>query len=158
MDRWVKYYEASGQGYLHFCLWMESMGCVWGAHYLPHDAEQTRQGIEATTSAISQLRNIRPSWNWRVVPRIQRVQHGIDLCRLEFPQYEFDEEGCKEGIAHVEAYSRGWNNTLQWWSDEPMHNQHSHCADALRQKAQGYIPVGQSPIPRKTPRRSGLTA
>lgn len=157
-DRWVRFHEASGKGYLHFILWMESMGCVWGRHYLPHDAEQTRQGVEATTSAISQLRSIRPSWDWIIVDRVQRVQHGIDLCRLEFPQYEFDEEGTKEGLAHVEAYSRGWNNTLQWWADEPRHDEHSHCCDALRQKAQGYIPIGLPVAPRKTPRRSGLTA
>lgn len=158
MDRWVRFYEASGQGYLHFILWMEAQQCVWGRHYLPHDAEQKRQGVNATTDAVSQMRAIRPSWDWHVVPVVSWVQHGIDLARTEFPQYQFDEEGTKEGIAHLEAYSRGWNNTLQWWSDEPRHDEHSHCADAFRQKAQGYVPIGQPITPRKTPRRSGMTA
>lgn len=158
MDRWVKFHEASGQGYLYFILWMEAQGCVWGRHYLPHDAEQKRQGINATTDAVSQMRLIRPSWDWSVVPRVASVQHGIDITKLEFPRYEFDEEGTKEGIAHLEAYSRGWNNTLQWWADEPRHDEHSHCADAFRQKAQGYIPIGAPATPRKTRRPTGMTA
>jgi len=161
MDRWVKFYEASGQGYLHFILWMEKLQCVWGAHYLPHDSSQSKQDVEAVTSAISQLRGIRPTWTWNKVPVIKRVQHGIDLVREEFEQYEIDEEGCKEGIAHLEAYTRGWSNTLQWWTDEPRHDEHSHCADAFRQKAQGYTRIGHAPAHRNrntTRRATGLTA
>lgn len=160
MDRWVRFYEENNKGYLHFILWMEKHECVWGKHYLPHDAEQTRQGVNATTDAVSQCRSIRPTWDWQTVDRIQSVQHGINLVNQEFPQYEFDEEGCKEGIAHLEAYTRGWNNTLQWWADKPRHDEHSHCADAFRQKAQGYIPIGQAPSLHKKPRRraTGLNA
>ncbi|MFG6524482.1 hypothetical protein [Sulfitobacter sp. M23508] len=161
MDRWVKYYEDNNKGYLDFILWMETHGCVWGEHFLPHDAEQSRQHVNAVTDAVTQMRSIRPSWTWRVVDRIQNVQHGIALVNQEFDQYEFDEEGCKEGIAHLEAYTRGWNNTLQWWTDQPRHDEHSHCADAFRQKAQGYTPPNQAPSLRNRKQRrraTGLTA
>jgi hypothetical protein len=140
MDRWIHYHEQSGAGYLHFVQWMEAHGYLWGSHFLPHDASQTRQGVEATTSPLSMLREMRPSWDWRVVPRVSSVQHGIDLLRTDFATYCFDEEGCKEGLLHLEAYSREWNTRLQCWADYPRHDEHSHAADALRQKAQGYVP------------------
>lgn len=160
MDRWTHFYEESGKGYLHFILWLESLGCVFGGHYLPHDGSHSEQDVERITSPITKLREIRPTWDWRIVDRIKRRQHGIDLVNLEFDTYEFDEEGTKEGIAHVEAYTRGWSNTLQWWTDDPRHDEHSHCADAFRQKAQGYTPPGQTPAYRNKPRRraTGLNA
>lgn len=160
MDRWTNFYEESGKGYLHFILWLEKLGCVWGAHYLPHDSSHNEQDAERITSPITKMREIRPQWDWRIVPRVKRVQHGIDLVNLEFDTYEFDEEGTKEGISHLEAYSRGWSNTLQWWTDDPRHDEHSHCADAFRQKAQGYTPPGQTASARNRPRprATGLTA
>lgn len=161
MDRWTNFYENNNQGYLHFILWLETLGCVWGAHYLPHDGSNAKQGIEAVTSPVMQVRSVRPAWDWIIVPRISRVQHGIDLVHQEFSHYEFDEEGCKEGIAHLEAYSRGWNNQQQWWSENPRHpSEHNHAADALRQKAQGYTPPNQLPALRNKHRRraTGMTA
>lgn len=160
MDRWGRYYEKSNEGYLHFVLWMEQMQCVWGTHYLPHDGENNKQGVEGVTKPIMQLREIRPTWKWQKVDRVRNIQHGINLVNQEFPTYEFDEEGCKEGIAHLEAYTRGWNTTVQWWSEKPRHDEHSHCADAFRQKAQGYTPPFQLPTANKKSRSrpTGLTA
>jgi hypothetical protein len=160
MDRWTHFYEESSKGYLHFILWLEAQGCVWGAHYLPHDGSHARQDVESITSPVMQLRKIRPTWDWQIVDRIKSVQHGIDLTNQEFDTYEFDEVGCKEGIPHIEAYTRGWNNTIQWWSDQPRHDEHSHCCDALRQKSQGYTPAGQPTSLRNRNRRraTGMTA
>jgi hypothetical protein len=172
VDHWVRFYEAAGAGYLHFILWLESQGCIWGTHYLPHDADQKRQQNQkepsefAIASPVMILREMRPSWDFQVVPRVQTIQHGIDLVRQDFSTYWFDEEGCKEGLAHIEAYSREWNTRLQCWHDHPRHDEHSHAADALRQKAQGYsagTPLTASNRTANTgraPRRraSGMTA
>lgn len=161
MDRFVGFREASGEGLLPFVLWMESLGCTWGTHYLPHDASHQKQGIEQNTSTLAQFRELRPSWNFVVVPRVQTIQHGIDLVRADFDTYEFDEEGCKEGLAHVEAYSREWNNRLMWWTDQPRHDEHSHAADALRQKAQAFEDFSEltTAKPRRHRRRAtGMTA
>lgn len=170
-DHWLRYTEESGRGYLHFIQWMESHGFIWGSHYLPHDAEQKRQANQfqptdvALLSPVMILREMRPSWTWRIVPRVQNIQHGIDQTRTGLRRARFDAEGCKEGIAHIEAYSREWNTRLQCWHDHPRHDEHSHCADAFRQHAQGYVRSNyRSSTAAKTdarPRRSrpnGLTA
>jgi len=141
---WIAYHEKGSAGYLHFIHWIESLGLLLGAHYLPHDAEQKRQQNQdkASDTALASpqmiLQTMRPSWTWRVVPRVQSIQHGIDVTRLAFPGYRFDPVGCKEGLHHLENYSREWNTRLQCWHDHPRHDEHSHCADALRQEAQAF--------------------
>lgn len=172
MDLFFAFHEQSGAGYLHFIHWMEDQQFLWGAHYLPHDAEQKRQQRQmeedptkvrdnAIASPVMILREMRPTWTWHVVPRVQTIQHGIDLLRIDFSTYCFDEEGCKEGLIHCENYSREWNNRLQVWSDNPRHDEHSHAVDALRQKAQGFSPdhrigAGKTQTPRR--RATGFTA
>lgn len=172
MDRFFAFHEKSGAGYLHFIHWMESHELLWGEHFLPHDAEQKRQQRQmeedptkvrdnAIASPVMILREMRPTWTWRVVPRVQTIQHGIDLLRIDFSTYCFDEEGCKEGLVHLENYSREWNNRLQVWSDNPRHDEHSHAADAIRQKAQGYAPdhrIGAGKAQKTRPRATGMTA
>lgn len=172
MDRFFAFHEQSGAGYLHFIHWMESHQLIWGAHYLPHDAEQKRQQRQmeedptkardnAIGSPVMILRETRPTWTWHVVPRVQTIQHGIDLLRIDMATYCFDEEGCKEGLVHLENYSREWNNRLQVWSDHPRHDQHSHATDAIRQKAQGYSPdlrIGAGPKKPTRARATGFTA
>lgn len=141
---WIGFYEQSGAGYLHFINWLEDQGLLFGSHYLPHDAKHHRPASQkdvtdtALVSPIMMMREMRPSWSWRVVPRVQNIQHGIDATRIAFPSYRFDEDRCKEGILHLENYGREWNTRLQCWHDHPRHDEHSHCADALRQEAQAF--------------------
>lgn len=97
------------------------------------------------------------------MPRVQNIQHGIDLTRAAFSGYRFDEEACKEGILHLENYSREWNTRLQCWHDHPRHDEHSHCADAIRQEAQAFEqPENTRDTPktgeRKRQRASAMTA
>lgn len=168
-DHWIRFHEASGAGYLYFLQWMESFGYIWGAHYLPHDADQKRQQRQdrpsdyALASPVMILREMRPSWTWHVVPRVQNIQHGIDLTRQALARAKFDAEGCKEGIAHIEAYSREFNTKLQIWHDHPRHDEHCHAADALRQHAQGYSRTSYTPRDpggghQRRRRATGLTA
>lgn len=159
MDHFPAFIEASGEGYLHFVLKLEAMGCIWGTHYLPHDASAKHQGEEQVFSAVSQLRAMRPSWTFVVVPRVQTIQHGIDLLRDDMATHCYDEVGCKEGIEHIDNYSREYNIRLQVWADSPRHDEHSHAADALRQKAQGFVAGDpNAPARRARPRPSGMTA
>jgi hypothetical protein len=138
MDRWVNYREATGEGYLPFILWLDRLGCVWDTHYLPHDGGNTRQGAESVYRPIDVLRDIRPMWNWQIVPRVHDLQHGIDQLRLACDTYQFHEETTKQGIVHLDAYSRPWNRTLQTWASGHLEDGHEHAPDAIRQHAQGF--------------------
>ena len=141
---WIRFHEQSGAGYLHFINWIEEQGFLIGSQYLPHDADQKRQRDQrdpsdfALASPVMILREMRPSWTWRVVPRVQTMQHGIDVVRQAFPYWRFDDTHTKEGLLHLENYSREWNTRLQCWHDHPRHDEHSHAADAIRQEAQAF--------------------
>jgi hypothetical protein len=160
-DHWINYREASGEGFLSFILWLERQDYIIGDCWLPHDASNKKDGVEQVTSLLSQVRAIRPSWNWRVVPRISTIQHGIDLLRGDFSTYYFDEEACKVGLLHLENYKRMWNTRMATWGAQPEHDEASHAADAIRQKAQavGAASSSSAPLTPRTPaQRSGMTA
>ena len=56
--------------------------------------------------------------------------------RQVFGECWFDETGCKEGLAHLGAYRKTWNERAGCWSDTPRHDIHSESADSFRQFAQ----------------------
>lgn len=158
MDHFINYREAAGEGFVAFINWIDTLQVSVGTMYLPHDAAQQRQGIEDVRSLLSQLREAKPSWDWQLVPRVSTIQHGIDLMRNDFATYCFNEETTKEGLKHVENYTREYNIRLQTWTNVPRHDDASHATDALRQKAQGYKAASKTISSRTKNRRSGLVA
>lgn len=134
-QRFIRFYEAWGEPYSHYVHKMQSLGYVWGRHYVPHDADHKRQGINSNKSPKQMLEELGLR-NVEVVARIDNVTHGIQQTRDAFSQVWIDKENCSEGIAHLELYRKEWNDRLGCWKDTPLHNVHSECADAFRQFGQ----------------------
>lgn len=149
-NRFIKFMEGWGEPYSFFIRQMQALGYVWGTHYLPHDGDHKRQQGDTIASPIEMLQKFEIGGKWVIVPRVQEVTHGIQMVRDVFGQCTFDEEGCKEGIAHLGQYKKEWNARLGCWSDRPRHDIHSEAADAFRQFAQGYR---AKPIVNAPPRR-----
>lgn len=152
--RFIKFIEGWSEPYGHFINLMEEMGCVWGQHYLPHDAEQKRQAGKSLVSPLSMLQELRPQWHFEVVPQIGLKTTAIQLLRSKFQECWFDEEGCKEGLVHLDLYHKTWNRTSATWTDIPYkHDGHSEAADALMGFAQSDEPTtvraGQRPNRRR---------
>jgi hypothetical protein len=59
----------------------------------------------------------------RIVPNMS-VSDGIEAARVVFPTCWFDAEKCKEGIRALRNY--------RWENAQPVHDEHSHAADAFR--------------------------
>lgn len=135
--RFTAFIEGWEEPYAHFIAELEKRGQVWGAHFLPHDATQERQGERSTISPLIMLRNLRPHWDWRVVPRVHDLQHGIQTTRQHFNQAWFDAEGCGPGLDRLTNYRKRWNRMLGRYVDEPVKaDGNSEGADAFRQWAQ----------------------
>lgn len=132
----IKYIEGWDRPYSYFIGELQKLGYVWGTHFLPHDAGHKRQQGTAMAAPIDMLKKLSIGGEWRVLPRVDEIQHGIQLVRSYFNQCSFDEEGCKEGLIHLGAYRKTWSERGQCWSDTPKHDVHSECADAFRQWAQ----------------------
>lgn len=155
--RCTHFYEAWGEPYSHAVRWLQGLGLVWDRMYLPHDADHVRQGEIVNKSPRQMLETLMPGVRFEVVPRIEDVNWGIQQTRDFFPMLWFDEERCKDGLIHIEAYRRKWNDRQACWSSEPdKTGGHSEAADALRQLAQAYagglININRGPTKKPKPR------
>lgn len=164
LHRFVNFEEGWGEPYSHFVRKMEEFqrktGCVWGRHYLPHDGAHERQGETNNNSPRTMLENLGLK-KVEIVPRISEVQHGISATRDFLAVCQFDEEGCKEGIIHLDSYKRTWNDRLGCFTDVPLHDEHSEGADSFRQAAQTFVNNTSGVESGKRPKRrnrSGMAA
>lgn len=157
--RVLRYDEGWGLPYVHFVNTLRDRGHVYGQMILPHDAQQKRQRANTIGAPIDDLRELAPDWDWIVAPRVHSFMDGIRTLRTFMGECYFDEEGCKAGLAHLDAYRKKWNRSLGVFTDEPeKHDGHSEAPDALRQFPQGFDALaGASRLP---PRRnkSGMVA
>ena len=98
----------------------------YGSHYLPHDgdARDFKTGKTAKEILATQLTSV------QIVPNIG-VEQGIRAARMLFGQVYFDEVKAKPLLEHLKRYRRNIPTT----TDEPtapVHDEHSHSADAFR--------------------------
>ena len=135
MDNFIGYIEGWGEPYNYYVSQLNKLGYVWGSHYLPHDGNHIRQGEMYNISPIKSLENLGLK-NIEIIPRVSEISHGIQATRDSFATCWFDEQGCKDGIVHLDSYRKKWNNTTGRFTDLPVHDVHSEGADAFRQFGQ----------------------
>ena len=70
-----------------------------------------------------------------IVPRVQQIATGIEATRQAFGGLYFDRAKCGPGINKLRRY-RYVKNTNNVTGREPLHDDSSHAADALRQFGQ----------------------
>lgn len=162
--RFFGFLEGWGEPYSYFVTKLfdqqRKHGFVWGRHYLPHDGAHEKQGETNNNSPRTMLENLGLR-KIEIVPRISEIQHGISATRDFIAQCYFDEEGCKEGIIHLDSYKRTWNDRLGCFTDVPLHDEHSEGADSFRQAAQTFVNNNTGVESGKRPKRrnrSGMAA
>ena len=134
--RIVEFYEADGQPIAHYIDWVKSRPYKVGNVYLPHDAKA--KSLQTGKSIIEQFlaAGITP----RLVPELS-LQDGIEAARLTLPKCYFDEKKTYEGVEHLRAYGREWDERTQTYRNRPKHDQHSHASDAFR-----YLSLAAKPV------------
>jgi hypothetical protein len=137
-NRFVRYYEASGEDLSHYVVKLQSLGMVFGTHYVPHDAEHRRLGITPDTNKTlkEMLEALMPGQRFQVVPRITNIGSGIQATRNVWSSCHFDESTCGDGLKRLANYKKEWDKTRGCWRDQPRHDENSHGADAFRQFGQ----------------------
>ncbi len=137
--RFLKTYQASGEGFAHFVNVINQTGWLRGKFYLPHDAEHTHLTATGGKNAIDWFREMNiPMSDVIVVPRVPLKQNAIEACRNVIPQCWFDPEGCAEGLVALDTYTKVWDDRQGIWKEEPKHDEFSHLADAFQQFAMGW--------------------
>lgn len=106
---------------------LQRRGYVYGTHYLPHDARAHQLGSGRSVEELMREAGLRV----RIVEQL-RVADGINAAREIFPQCWFDGEKCRDGLQHLRHYKYGENKAIGGPTREPLHDEHSHAADAFR--------------------------
>lgn len=98
----------------------------FGTHYLPHDgdAKDFKTGKTAREILATQLGAV------QIVPNIG-VEQGIKAARMLFGQVYFDETKTQALLEHLKRYRRNIPVTTNE-PTAPVHDEHSHSADAFR--------------------------
>jgi len=125
--RVVDFMENDNQPIQHYIDWVKSRPYQVGEVFLPHDARA--KSLQTGKSIIEQfLKNgIQP----KLVPELS-LQDGIEAARLILPDCWFDEDKTYDGVDHLRAYMREWDEKAQTYRNRPKHDQHSHAADSFR--------------------------
>lgn len=136
--RFIGYIEDTGQDLDHYTKQLQALGLTLGVMYLPHEAAYRRLGESADTNRTLEemVQALLPGVKTYVVPRVTRINAGIQATRNSFRSAWFDEQKCQRGLVRLAMYRKQWNKQRGAWSDEPLHDDASHGADAFRQWGQ----------------------
>jgi hypothetical protein len=145
--RFVGFYQNSGEGLAFYFDWLDKWrarnGVKWGVHYAPHDIDKRQDGNAGDlTTRMAIARNL--GFVFRKVERTPDKRNSIQAVRTKLPECEFDETACSVGIAHLESYSREWDDRLGTWKSHPRHDEHSHACligGTLIETNRGLVPI-----------------
>ncbi len=139
---WIDYYENSNESMEHYAEVLKRKKYNYGDHYFPHDVEHHGIGILEGKSIkeVAEDVGIEPIITVQRAKDSKAVREGIQASRTLIGQSWFDEKKCAQGLAGLEGYRAGYNDTQKRLSDHPVHDWCSHPADAFRTFAVGYAP------------------
>lgn len=138
----INYYENWDEGAAHYCDWLNKLKYRFGRHIFPHDAR--KRDIGAKTQYLD---HVTPLLEGKfVVLDIKECDklEGIQTVRSMLSRCVFDEEKTSKGFKHLEAYKKVWDDRLGCYKNTPLHDEHSHAADAFR-----YLAVGLKALEKK---------
>jgi phage terminase large subunit len=130
--RILRYFEGDHQAIDYYLMEMQKWGYVFGTCYLPWDGGTRSLG---TGKSIEELMRLK-GFNVRVNRQLN-VADGINATRTIFPQLYFDANLCADGLQYLRRYQWGPPTALGVPRSQPLHDDASHPADALRTLAVG---------------------
>lgn len=131
----IDYWEGNGRDIPSMVQVLESKGYKFRTHYLPHDASHNKPGMVVTFQELLEetLRasSLKSPGSTIVCPKVP-VQDGINGVRARFSRFCFNEGLCRDGLRALDNYHRRYDPKYKVFTKEPVHDQNSHAADALR--------------------------
>lgn len=156
-DRLVGYISGTDQDVLWY--WQEMQNrysCLWGTHYLPHDASARRIGTatnpEMKPKTLEQILNDAGMKNTQVIPVIGNKWTAIQEVKLWLPSVFIDKANCgttkvnprtgekddsTNGIKCLQNFRREWDEKNGCWKNTPRHDWAMHGYDGLETLVRG---------------------
>lgn len=127
----IEYLEGDdGDGLPQMIAKLQRRPYVWGKHFAPHDIKATDLSTGKTREETAK----RLHWPFTIVPDIG-VADGLNAARLAFARLWIDETHCAGWLDALPFYRKPWNEKLQTFGEEPVHDFASHKADLWRYAA-----------------------
>lgn len=134
-NRFIDFYENSGEWLGHYVKVLKDRPYVYGDHYAPHDIAVA--DIGAPLSRLETAAGL--GLVFITVPAPKEKAAAIEPMRRAFASSAFDEAKCAGGIKALAAYRKEWDDKLGVYKDKPRHDWASHPADAYQTFALGYV-------------------
>lgn len=125
--RVVEAVQDTGYDISYYIKLLQNKEYTYGTMYLPHDAAAKTLGTK-----LSIQEQLGKHWKTRVMPKLS-ITDGINATRLMFPGLWFDEKRCSDGLQALRHYK--YKIVDGKYSREPLHDEASDFADALRTMA-----------------------
>lgn len=145
--RVIDFYQNSHKALQHYLEALQGRGYVYENDWLPHDGKAKQL---ATGRSIEELMR-EAGRKVRIVPNLS-VADGINAARTAFPNLWFDAEKCADGLQCLRRYRYDVDAQSGRVSKNPMHDENSHAADALRYLALG-MKEPRKPVKMEQPKR-----
>lgn len=125
--RLIDYYSNNLQPLQHYIQVLQSKGYIYGTDWLPHDAraKSLSTGRSVEEIMLSMGRKVQITANLSLFD-------GINAARTIFNRCYFDETKCAEGLQSLRHYRYDIDPESKQLSGRPLHDYHSHAADAFR--------------------------
>ena len=130
--RLIRFFCGSHQSIEYYLQQMQTWGYVFGAVVLPWDGGTRSLGTGKSIQELIAAKGFKVRVN-----RQLKVADGINAVRTIFPQMFFDSTLCADGLQYLRRYQWGPGSALGQERREPLHDDASHAADALRTLAVG---------------------
>ena len=126
--RIIDYYTNANKGLDYYSQVVIAKKYHYDYHYMPHDIRQINNSTGK--SRLTEVKSyLEVNGRVKVAPKLHR-NDGINAVRSILPMCHFDRERCRDGILALENYQSKVVRGIV--TDEPIHDQFSHAADAFR--------------------------
>jgi phage terminase large subunit len=129
--RIIDFYQDCQKTIDHYVNILQNKGYTYRDHWLPHDAEHKNMTGRSTREIMESM-----GLPVRITPKLS-IADGINSARMLMNRCFFDQSRCAEGLQALRHYRYAVDPDTKMFSEKPLHDQHSHAADAWR-----YVAVG----------------
>lgn len=147
--RFVDYYENTGEGLSHYINYLHDLrdryNFTFTTHYAPHDIAVR----ELSTGVSREVTARKMGINFVKVKRSNSISDGIEAARNILGRCYFDAERTKDGVRGLKNYRKLFDEKLNKFKDQPLHDWSSHGADAFRTFAMAWKGMRQQTNIRK---------
>jgi phage terminase large subunit len=129
--RVIDFYQNCQKTIDHYAQVLQEKGYIYKDWWLPHDAENKNMTGKSVKDILEGMG--KPI---RITPKLS-VADGINAARTLMDRCFIDETRCADGLQNLRHYRYDVDPNTKMFSNKPLHDQHSHAADAWR-----YVAVG----------------